>query len=65
MREINRDRVESFCKLSWREIVVNVVVQPSASWDPIPTMLCQNHTRVVKGFMGQTTSFNNQFIKSR
>ncbi|MBT5089620.1 MAG: asparagine synthetase B, partial [Flavobacteriales bacterium] len=36
----------------------------SAKWDPIPTMLCQNHTRVVKGFMGQTTSFNNEFIKS-
>ena len=27
-------------------------------------MLCQNHTKVIKGFMGQTTSFNNQFIKS-
>ena len=36
----------------------------SAKWDPIPTMLCQNHTKVIKGFMGQTTSFNNQFIKS-
>jgi len=36
----------------------------SAKWDPIPTMLCQNHTMVIKGFMGQTTSFNNQFIKS-
>lgn len=36
----------------------------SAKWDPVPTMLCQNHTKVIKGFMGQTTSFNNQFIKS-
>ena len=36
----------------------------SAKWDPVPTMLCQNHTMVIKGFMGQTTSFNNQFIKS-
>ena len=36
----------------------------SAKWDPIPTMLCQNHTMVIKGFMGQTTSFNNKFIKS-
>jgi hypothetical protein len=25
-------------------------------WDPIPSMLCQNHTQLVKGFMGQTTS---------
>ena len=36
----------------------------SAKWDPVPTMLCQNHTMFIKGFMGQTTSFNNQFIKS-
>ena len=36
----------------------------SAKWDPIPTMLCQNHTKVIKGFMGQTTSFRNEFIKS-
>jgi hypothetical protein len=35
----------------------------SAKWDPVPTMLCQNHTKIVKGFMGQTTSFNNDFIK--
>ena len=37
----------------------------SAKWDPVPTMLCQNHTQLIKGFMGQTTSFNNQFIKSK
>lgn len=36
----------------------------SAKWDPIPTMLCQNHTALVKGFMGQTTSFNREEIKS-
>jgi len=35
----------------------------SAKWDPIPTMLCQNHTRIIKGFMGQTTSFRKQYIK--
>ena len=35
----------------------------SAKWDPVPTMLCQNHTRTVKGFMGQTTAFNKKFIK--
>jgi len=36
----------------------------SAKWDPIPTMLCQNHMQVIAGFMGQTTSFRNEFIKS-
>jgi hypothetical protein len=36
----------------------------SAKWDPIPTMLCQNHTALVKGFMGQTTSFTRNQIKS-
>jgi hypothetical protein len=36
----------------------------SAKWDPIPSMLCQNHTQIVKGFMGQTTSFNANLIKS-
>ena len=36
----------------------------SAKWDPIPSMLCQNHTQIVKGFMGQTTSFNSNTVKS-
>jgi hypothetical protein len=36
----------------------------SAKWDPIPSMLCQNHTQLVKGFMGQTTSFDTELIKS-
>lgn len=36
----------------------------SAKWDPIPTMLCQNHTALIKGFMGQTTSFTREEIKS-
>jgi hypothetical protein len=36
----------------------------SAKWDPVPTMLCQNHVRVIAGFMGQTTSFRSEFIKS-
>ena len=35
----------------------------SAKWDPVPTMLCQNHTRTVKGFLGQTTSFKKEVIK--
>jgi hypothetical protein len=36
----------------------------SAKWDPIPSMLCQNHTQLVKGFMGQTTSFDAELVKS-
>jgi hypothetical protein len=36
----------------------------SAKWDPIPTMLCQNHTLTVKGFMGQSTGFKKSQIKS-
>ncbi len=36
----------------------------SAKWDPIPTMLCQNHSQVIKGFMGQTTAFNKDQVKS-
>jgi len=36
----------------------------SAKWDPVPTMLTQNHTQLVKGFMGQTTAFDRNTIKS-
>ena len=36
----------------------------SAKWDPIPSMLCQNHTQLIKGFMGQTTSFDQELVKS-
>jgi hypothetical protein len=36
----------------------------SAKWDPIPAMLCQDHTQTIKGFMGQSTAFKKQFIKS-
>ncbi len=35
----------------------------SAKWDPVPTMLCQNHTKIVKGFMGQTTAYKKQLLK--
>jgi hypothetical protein len=35
----------------------------SAKWDPVPTMLCQDHERVIKGFLGQTTAFRKRFIK--
>ena len=36
----------------------------SAKWDPIPCMLVQNHTALVKGFMGQTTSFDRNTVKA-
>lgn len=35
----------------------------SAKWDPIPTMLTQNHESTVKGFMGQTTAYKKRLIK--
>ena len=40
------------------------LMEYSAKWDPIPTMLTQNHTTLIKGFMGQTTSFKRSSIKS-
>ena len=36
----------------------------SAKWDWIPTMLTQNHTRIVHGFMGQTTAFRKETVKT-
>lgn len=40
-----------------------VLFEFSAKWDPVPSMLCQNHEQIIKGFMGQTTAFNKQFVK--
>ena len=36
----------------------------SAKWDVIPTILTQDHERVIKGFMGQTTAFRDKLIKT-
>lgn len=36
----------------------------SAKWDWIPTMLCQNHQKIIHGFMGQTTAFRKNLLKS-
>jgi len=36
----------------------------SAKWDPVPTMLCQDHEAIIHGFMGQTTAFNKKYLKS-
>lgn len=38
--------------------------QFSAKWDPVPTMLTQNHESTIKGFLGQTTGFKKNMIKS-
>jgi hypothetical protein len=35
----------------------------SAKYDPVPTMLTQDHVSIVKGFMGQTTAFRKTLIK--
>ncbi len=35
----------------------------SAKWDPVPTMLVQDHTDVVNGFWGQCTGYNKRYIK--
>ncbi len=35
----------------------------SAKWDPVPTMLTQDHTMMIKGFMGQTTAYDRKLIK--
>ena len=36
----------------------------SAKWDWVPTMLTQNHTRIIHGFMGQTTAFRRETVKT-
>ena len=36
----------------------------SAKYDPVPTMLTQDHVNVIHGFMGQTTMFRKKFIKN-
>jgi len=35
----------------------------SAKFDPIPTMVTQNHANIIRGFLGQTTGFRKKFIK--
>ena len=35
----------------------------SAKYDPVPAMLTQNHSRTIKGFMGQTTGFKRNIVK--
>ncbi|MBI2270792.1 MAG: asparagine synthetase B [Bacteroidetes bacterium] len=35
----------------------------SAKWDQVPTMLCQNHETLIKGFWGQSVAFDKSFVK--
>jgi len=35
----------------------------SAKYDPVPTMLTQDHANIIKGFLGQTTNFKKSLIK--
>ena len=46
-----------------KEMDYFTLMEFSAKWDPVPTMLCQNHTALVKGFMGQTTAYDPTTIK--
>jgi hypothetical protein len=36
----------------------------SAKFDPVPSMLTQDHTALISGFMGQTTGFHKDMLKS-
>ena len=47
-----------------KELDYFTLMEYSAKWDPIPTMLNQNHTALVKGFMGQTTAYSRTQVKS-
>lgn len=40
-----------------------VLFEFSAKWDPVPTMLCQNHEKIIHAFMGQTTAFEKKYVK--
>lgn len=35
----------------------------SAKYDPVPTMLTQNHEGIIHGFLGQTTGFKKETVK--
>ena len=40
-----------------------VLFNYSAKWDPVPSMLCQNHQNLIKGFWGQSVAFDKNFVK--
>jgi hypothetical protein len=59
----NIDANPSFNRFVPKELDYFTLFDFSAKYDPVPTMLCQNHTSTIKGFMGQTTAFVKGTIK--
>ncbi|PID29963.1 MAG: asparagine synthetase B [Candidatus Cloacimonadota bacterium] len=53
----------NYAKLRGAEADYFVLFDFSAKYDPVPTMLNQNHTEIINGFLGQTTSFHKEFVK--
>lgn len=64
----NEYEFSSIDNTNWRRVPKNLdyftLFSFSAKSDPVPTMLTQNHTTTVKGFMGQTTAYRKEQIKS-
>jgi hypothetical protein len=59
----NIDGTNARARLATPETDYFSLFEFSAKWDPVPTMLTQCHTRTIKGFYGQTTSFVNEVVK--
>jgi len=57
------DVTETRPKTLTRENDFFTLFEFSAKWDPVPSMLCQDHEALLHGFMGQTTAFNKKYIK--
>lgn len=60
----NIDVTEQRSRLVQEKNDLFVLFDFSAKWDWIPTMLTQNHNKIIKGFMGQSTAFNKNLLKS-
>ncbi|MFA7081581.1 MAG: asparagine synthetase B [Bacteroidales bacterium] len=60
----NIDVTEQRSRLVQEKNDLFVLFDFSAKWDWIPTMLTQNHNKIIKGFMGQSTAFNKSLLKS-
>jgi len=60
----NIDVTEQRAKLVNEKNDLFVLFDFSAKWDWIPTMLTQNHTKIIKGFLGQSTAFDKKLLKS-
>jgi hypothetical protein len=54
----------NYARLRGAEQDYFVLFDFSAKFDPVPAMLTQNHTNTVNGFLGQTTSYHMEYIKS-